>query len=62
MESWQNFLLGVGVRVGFIALKSHLLLALVPNMSQHLLFLESWPQMDLPRDSLLGIQLNSGIK
>jgi len=62
MESWQNVMLGMGVREGFIALKSHLLLTLVPNVSQHLLYLESCFQMHLPRDSLLGIQLSSGIK
>lgn len=62
METWQNFMLGMGVREGFIALKSHLLLTLVPNVSHHLLFLESCSQMSLPRESLLGIQLNSRIK
>lgn len=35
----QTLMLGMGVRIGFLALKSHLLLMLVLNVSQHLLFL-----------------------
>lgn len=59
--SWQSLELRGGER-GFVALRSHLLSMLVPNVSPHFLFLELCSPVVLPRDSLVRIQLKSGIK